>query len=88
MFDAVAKELDGVAAKLAAQAGGKVTERVTTTVDGRKIRAYRYTGGPTETRIGFVLDGKDEYQLLCQVPEGASDPDGACALLFDSFSVS
>ena len=28
MFDAVARELDGVAAKLAAQAGGKVTEDV------------------------------------------------------------
>jgi hypothetical protein len=88
MFDAAAKELDGVAAKLAAQAGGKVTERVTTTVDGRKIRAYRYTGGAIETRIGFVLDGKREYQLLCETPTGASDPDGACALLFDSFSVS
>jgi hypothetical protein len=87
MFDAVARELDGVAAKLASQAGGKVTERVTTTVDGRKIRAYRYTGGSTETRIGFVLDGKREYQLLCEVPTGASDPDGACTLLFDSFSV-
>jgi hypothetical protein len=88
MFDAVAKELDGVAAKLAAQAGGKVTERVTTTVDGRKIRAYRYTGGPTETRIGFVLEGKREYQLLCEMPTGASDPDGACTLLFDSFTLS
>jgi hypothetical protein len=87
MFDAVARELDGVAAKLAAQAGGKVTEEVTTTVDGRKIRAYRYSGGRTETRIGFVLDGKREYQLLCEVPTGASDPDGACTLLFDSFSV-
>jgi hypothetical protein len=86
-FAAVARELDGVAAKLAAQAGGKVTERVTTTVDGRKIRAYRYTGGPTETHIGFVLDGKREYQLLCQMPVGGSDPDDACALLVDSFSV-
>jgi hypothetical protein len=88
MFDAVAKELDGVAAKLAAQAGGKVTERVTTTVDRRKIRAYRYTGGPTETRIGFVLAGMREYQLLCETPTGASDPDSACTLLFDSFSLS
>jgi hypothetical protein len=87
MFDAVARELDGVAAKLAAQAGGKVTERVTTTVDGRKIRAYRYTGGPTQTRIGFVLDGKREYQLLCEAPTGASDPNGACTLLFDSFTL-
>jgi hypothetical protein len=86
-FAAVARELDGVVAKLADQAGGKVTERVTTTVDGRKIRAYRYTGGANETRIGFVLDGKREYQLLCQMPVGASDPDGACALLFESFSV-
>jgi hypothetical protein len=81
-FAAVAKELDGVAAKLAARAGHTLSERGTTTVDGRKIRAYRYPG----VRVGFVLEGKREYQLLCTAPEG-EDPNGACDLLFSSFSL-
>ncbi len=32
---------------------------------GRKVRAYRYTAGDS-TRIGFVLVGKREFQLLCR----------------------
>jgi hypothetical protein len=87
-FAAAAKELDGVAATLAARAGGTLTERATTTVAGRKIRTYRYTYGDTELRLGFVLDGMREYQLLCQAPAARNDPDGACTLLFDSFTVS
>jgi hypothetical protein len=82
LFAAVAKELDGVAAKLAAQAGETVTQRQTVVVDGRKIRAYRFG----KTRIGFVLDGRNEYQLLCALP-GSGDTDGACALLFKSFAL-
>jgi hypothetical protein len=81
-FSAAARELDGVAAKLAARAGKTLSERSTTTVSGRKIRAYRYDG----VRIGFVLDGKREYQLLCMAPEGG-DPDDSCRLLFESFTV-
>lgn len=81
-FAAVSKELDGVAAKLAARAGHALTERDTTTVDGRKTRVYRYDG----VRVGFVLEGRREYQLLCMTPEG-EDPDGACDLLFSSFSL-
>jgi len=90
LFSQAARELDGVAADLAAQSKGKVTERATTTVDGIRIRAYRFTGrrpagAAYEERIGFVLDGKREYQLLCQAASGAGDPGGACALLFASF---
>ena len=92
LFSRAARELDKVARTLAADAAGTLTERATTTVDGRRIRAYRFTGhsssgGATETRIGFVLLGRTEYELLCQAPAGAGDPDGACALLFGSFSV-
>jgi len=87
-FDAAAKELDGIAAKLAAQAGGDLTEKTTTTVDGQRVRAYRYAAGASQIRIGFVLVGKHEYQLLCRLPAGGADPDGACALLFDSFTLS
>ena len=78
IFAAAARELDRVAGQLAAQAGEKVTERRTVEVAGQKVRAYRFGS----TRIGFVLVGKREYQLLCR------DPGSACDLLFQSFSVS
>jgi hypothetical protein len=86
-FAAAAKELDGIAAKLAAQAGGDLTEKTTTTVDGRRVRAYRYPEGASQIHVGFVLVGKREYQLLCRLPAGGADLDGACALLFASFTV-
>jgi hypothetical protein len=82
LFPAAAKELDGVAARLAAEAGKTVTQRQTVVVDGRKTRAYRFGS----MRIGFVLDGRSEYQLLC-APQRNGDPDGACALLFTSFAL-
>lgn len=78
LFAAASKELDGVAARLAAAAGTAITVKETVDVAGQKIRAYRFGA----MRIGFVLVGKQEYQLLC---ENAGD---ACALLFKSFSVS
>ena len=77
-FDVAAAELDRVADKLAAQAGAAVSERLTTTVADRRIRAYRYA----HTRVGFVLADRREYELLCV---GQSD---ACALLFSSFALS
>jgi hypothetical protein len=77
-FPAVAKELDRIAAQLAKQAGGSLAAKETTIVDGQRIRAYRYGN----KRIGFVLDGRREYQLFClQAGE-------ACDLLFSSFSLS
>lgn len=90
LFARAAKELDRVAAELAARSHGELRAQATTTVDGRRIRAYRFTGRPHAgaayvERIGFVLEGKREYQLLCQAASGAGDPDGACALLFASF---
>jgi hypothetical protein len=83
LFDAAAKELDGVAERLAEQAGETLSERTTTTVDGRRTRAYRFGS----TRIGFVLEGKREYQLLCRLPPDGADADGACDLLFKTFSL-
>lgn len=77
-FDVVTKALDAVADKLAKAAGTTVSARQTTTVAGdRKIRAYDYGG----RRIGFVLVGRDEYQLFC-APAG-----DACDLLFRSFTL-
>jgi hypothetical protein len=90
LFDRAAKELDRVAANLAAQAHGTLTESATVTVDGKRIRAYRLTvhpksGAVYDERIGFVLQGTREYQLFCRAPAGSLDPDGACALLYSSF---
>ena len=90
LFAQAAKELDRVATQLVQSAHGTLTERTTTIVAGRKVRAYRYHASPASrpayaARIGFVLDGSREYQLLCQAPSGAGDPDGACDLLFGSF---
>jgi len=91
LFPTAAQELDRVAAQLARASGGTVTQGVTTVVDGQKIRAYRFTSRPAgkpsaDVRIGFLLEGRREYQLLCSVPAGGGDPDGACALLFGSFA--
>jgi hypothetical protein len=82
-FAAVTKELDRDARQLAAQAGKPLASSETTTVAGQKIRAYRYG----TTRIGFVLVDKLEYQLLCRLGSGGADPDGACAMLFSSFTL-
>lgn len=92
LFGRAAKELDRVAAKLAAQSRSTLAESKTVTVDGRRIRAYRLTVHPASgpafaERIGFVLHRKKEYQLLCRAPVGAGDPDGACALLYSSFKI-
>jgi hypothetical protein len=81
-FGAAAKELDGIAGKLAAAAGTSLAEKQTTTVDGVKIRAYRFGS----TRIGFFLSGRREYQLLCRLAPDGTDRDGACSLLFASFN--
>jgi hypothetical protein len=82
MFAAVTAELDRDAAKLAAQAGVPLAVKETTKVAGQRIRAYRYG----DTRIGFFFVGRREYQLLCRYGSGGADKDGACALLFASFS--
>jgi hypothetical protein len=82
-FAAAAKELDGVAARLAVQAGGKLTESTTSVVAGRKTRSYRFESKGVPTRIGFVLVGRNEYQLVCSGNTGSP-----CDLLFSSFSVS
>jgi hypothetical protein len=76
-FGTVAKQLDRVAAQLAKQAGGTLDSKETTTVAGQRVRTYRYGS----KRIGFVLDGRREYQLFC------SQAGDACDLLFSSFTL-
>jgi hypothetical protein len=89
-FAEAAKELDRVAAKLAAQLGGSVTSSRTTTVARMRIRRYSLAvrdaqGDRVDDDLGFVLSGKREVQLLCQAAAGSGDPDGACGLLFGTF---
>jgi len=76
-FAAAAKELDGIAARLAKQAGAPLTRSETVTVGNRKVRAYSYGSD----RIAFVLVGKREYQLFCERAQAA------CDLLFSSFTL-
>jgi hypothetical protein len=83
LFAAATKELDGIAAKLAAEAGKPLAQKETVEVDGQRIRAYRFG----TTRIGFVFAAKREFELLCQLPADGHDQGGACAMLFQSFSV-
>jgi hypothetical protein len=76
-FAAVAKELDSVAGRVAKAVGSTVSRSETTNVAGRRVRAYTYG----DRRIGFVLEGKREYQLFCAHAESA------CDLLFTSFAL-
>ena len=77
-FGVATKALDAVAARLAKAAGTSVDKAETVTVSNRKVRSYRYG----MRRIGFVLAGRNEYQLFCTQQQSA-----ACDLLFASFTL-
>ena len=77
-FATATKALDAVAARLAKAAGATVDRAETVTVGNRKGRSYRYG----TRRIGFVLRGRDEYQLFCTQQQSA-----ACDLLFSTFTL-
>jgi hypothetical protein len=86
LFPAAARELDGVASRLAGQLGGKVSDEATTEVAGRKARSYTIDYGPGKTQeIVFVLEGSNEFQLLCRRDASASND--ACAQLFGTFAL-
>jgi hypothetical protein len=63
-------ELDKVAAQLATQLGGRITSRAGVTLGGRRARTYDIAfvagGKAVVERIGFILEGRREYQLLCR----------------------
>ena len=67
LWPRVVPELDAVAERLARELGGRVAARETAFVDARRARVYALTGTRDATRrIGFVLEGRVEYQLLCR----------------------
>jgi hypothetical protein len=85
LWDEVEVELDGVAERLARELGGTVASRATIEVAGQRARRYRFAGARDETRrIGFVLRGRREYQLLCR---GDAEDENACEQLFASFTL-
>lgn len=87
LWEKAVPELDRVAGQLAAELGGRVAVSETSTLASRRARSYEIeytTGGkPLVERIGFVLVGKREYQLLCRY---AGDDD-ACAAFMLSFTL-
>jgi hypothetical protein len=86
LFAAASKELDGVVNRLAGQLSGTVSSRSTSEVAGRKARSYTIQYGPGKTQeIAFVLEGRDEFQLLCRRP--TSGPNDPCAQLFATFAL-
>ena len=86
LFAQAGKELDATAAKLARQNEGRVAARETRAVAGRKSWYYRIDFGPGKTEeIAFVLQGRDEYYLLCR--RAADADDGDCARLFATFTL-
>lgn len=88
-FAAAARELDGVAGRLAAGRQGKVDSKRTLTVAGRKVRSYRIgyeLGGDSLTQqVTFVLRNTTEWLLVCR--RGTADPDEPCARLLTSFAL-
>jgi hypothetical protein len=86
LFAAAARELDGVASRLATQLKGKVASSGTSDVGGRKARTYTIEYGPGKTQeITFVLEGQNEFQLLCRRDQSASnDP---CTQLVSTFAL-
>lgn len=88
-FVAAARELDGVAARLAQGRKGAVTARATVTVAGRRARSYAiaYTLGADTLiqQVTFVLRGTTEWLLVCR--RATADPDAPCAKLLSSFTL-
>ena len=86
LFAAAAHELDGVVDRLAGQLAGKVASQSTSKIDGIKARSYTIEYGPGKTQeIAFVLEGQNEFQLLCR--RSSSAPNDPCTQLFSTFAL-
>jgi hypothetical protein len=89
LWTQVVPELDRAADQVAAQQSGTVTERKTMKIAGRNARHYRIEyeddGKKLTEELGFVLQGKMEYLLLCRYERGG-DTD-ACDRLLATFTL-
>ena len=80
-------ELDRVASQLASELHGRVGERETTTIGGRRARVYVLEGAEDDTRrVAFVLRDRQEFQLLCRWPDG--EDASTCDAFLASFRLS
>jgi hypothetical protein len=92
LWPQAAKELDGVAERLAASLGGEF-ERQPQTVRIAGLRGRRYEigyereGAQLRQRLTLLLSRRTEYQLLCRWESGTDTPE-ACAGLETSFRLS
>ncbi len=84
LFPRVVGELDGVARELAGRLQGRVTERRTIIVAGRRVRQYQITHGAFVDRLTFVLRDKQEFELTCRWRKEDGEP-AACPQLASSF---
>ena len=82
---AASRELDRVAARIAAQLKGSISSRRAIEVGGRDARAYVIAYGGKSEEITFLLHGRREYELLCRRAAGADDE--PCAELLRSFAL-
>lgn len=82
-FHAATRELDSVISRLATQLDGKVTSRRTVRVGGRKSRSYTIAYDGKTQQITFVLQGRQEHQLLCR--RGAGGDAEPCRALLATF---
>ena len=80
-----ARELDRVAAGIAAQLKGSVMSRRSLEVGGLDGRTYTVVFNGKTEQITFALRGRREYQLLCRHRLGADE--APCAELVKSFRV-
>jgi hypothetical protein len=92
LWPKAAKELDGVAERLAESLGGGLEQQPQTVrtggLRGRRYEiGYEREGARLRQRLTLLLSRRTEYQLLCRW-EAAADPPDACGDLETSFRVS
>jgi len=92
LWPQAAKELDGVAERLAATLGGELLEEPETVLRGglrgRQYEiGYEREGIELRQRLTLLLSRRTEYQLLCRW-EASTDVPEACEIVARTFSVS
>jgi hypothetical protein len=92
LWPQAAKELDGVAERLADSLGGELEQQPKTVriggLRGRRYEiGYEREGAQLRQRLTLLLSRRTEYQLLCRWEAGSPAP-AACKGLEASFKVS
>ncbi len=85
LFSKTTLELDAVIARLAGQLSGRVTSSATVRLASGPARSYRLVYGARTQQIAFVLQGPNEYELLCR--RRLAQPEAPCQELLASFAL-